>query len=101
MEKKNSFSDKVRQHLQYSLSLPERTVCSLAAVAGGTTALLTDTLFPESIRQTHIYTVTLGFYQQYLIRQLQKDIGGRFRARCRKLCQRSFPTLPEIGQIPF
>ena len=53
MEKKTSFTDKVRQHLNYSLSLPERTVRSLAAVAGGTTTLLTDTLLPESMRQTH------------------------------------------------
>ena len=67
MEKKNSFSDKVRQHLHYSLSLPERTVRSLSAVAGGTTALLTETLLPESMRQTHFYDLTLGWVQQFVI----------------------------------
>ena len=67
MEEKKRYIDKVRQHLHYSLSLPERTVRSLAAIGGGTTALLTDTLFPESMRRTHIYTLTLGSIQQFVI----------------------------------
>ncbi len=70
METKTRFADKVRQHLHYSLSLPERTIRSLAAVAGGTTTLLTDTLLPESMRQTTIYTVTLGMMQQYVIEEV-------------------------------
>ncbi len=67
MEKKTHFIDKVHQHLTYALSLPERIVRSLAAIAGGTTTLLTDILFPESMRQTTFYNVTLGMMQQFVI----------------------------------
>jgi len=51
----------------YLLSVPERTVRSLAAVAGGTTSLLTDTLFPDSLRGTTLYKIFVGDAQRFVI----------------------------------
>lgn len=56
--------------LGYLLSLPERTVRSLAAVAGGTTSLLTDTLFPESLRGTTMYKIFVGDAQRFVIEKV-------------------------------
>ena len=52
MKDKNSLFEASRQRLMYILSLPERTIRSLAALAGGTTTLLAETLFPVSFRGT-------------------------------------------------
>ncbi|HOJ75433.1 MAG TPA: hypothetical protein PLV57_00590 [Phycisphaerae bacterium] len=56
--------------LGYLLSVPERTVRSLAAVAGGTTSLLTDTLFPESLRGTTLYKIFVGDAQRFVIEKV-------------------------------
>jgi hypothetical protein len=79
MEKKTRYTDMVREHLHYGLSLPERTIRSLAAVAGGTTTLLTDTLLSDSMRETHIYTLTLGSMQQLVIENvagMESEVAG-------------------------
>lgn len=51
----------------YLLSLPERTLRSMAAVAGGTTSLLTEALFPEALRGTTLYKVFVGDTQRFII----------------------------------
>ncbi|GMV98562.1 MAG: hypothetical protein AMXMBFR83_29110 [Phycisphaerae bacterium] len=66
------------QRLGYVLSLPERTIRSLAAVAGGTTSLLTETLFPDVLRGTTLYKIFLGDAQRFLIdkvAQVQREAG--------------------------
>jgi hypothetical protein len=42
----------------------------MAAVAGGTTSLLAETLFPESLRGTTLYKVFIGDAQRFLITQI-------------------------------
>lgn len=74
----NSFFNALRDQFSYLLSLPERTVRSLAAVAGGTTTLLTDTLFPDSLRGTTMYRIFVGDTQKFVIEkvaQIQKEAG--------------------------
>lgn len=70
MNHKSQFFEAARQHLMYTLSLPERTIRSLAALAGGTSTLLTETLFPRSIRGTTTYYVTIGMMQQFIVKQV-------------------------------
>jgi len=66
----SSFFDAVRRQLEYVASLPERTIRSLAAVAGGTTSLLTETLFPEALRDTTLYRIFLGDTQRFIIEKV-------------------------------
>jgi hypothetical protein len=65
-----SFFDGIRQQLGYMLSLPERTLRSMAAVAGGTTSLLTETLFPDSLRGTTLYKVFIGDAQKFIVEKV-------------------------------
>ena len=72
----SSLFDSFRKQLGYVASLPERTIRSLAAVAGGTTTLLTETLFPEVLRDTTMYRIFLGDTQKFLVEkvaQVQKE----------------------------
>lgn len=74
----SSFFDTATQSLGYLLSLPERTLRSLAAVAGGTTSLLTETLFPDVLRGTTMYRIFLGDTQRFVIEkvaQVQREAG--------------------------
>ena len=70
MYKEESFRDAVRQHLTYALSLPERAIRSLAALASGATTLLTDALLPESLRGTTTYYVTIGMMQRFVVERV-------------------------------
>jgi len=70
MNKEGSFLDAARQRLMYALSLPERTIRSLAALAGGTSTLLAETLFPKSLRGTTTYKVTIGMMQQFIVERV-------------------------------
>ena len=65
-----NFMDRFQRRLRYAASLPERTLRSLAALAGGTTTLLTDNLFPEAVRQSTIYTVSVGMMQKFVIEKV-------------------------------
>lgn len=69
-EKKSRFKAVVQRQLAYVLSVPERTLRALAALTGGTTTILTETLLPNSLRQTTIYGVTVGMLQQFLIERV-------------------------------
>ncbi len=64
------FSDAVRRRLTRALSLSERTIRSLSTVAVGASTLLTETLFPESLRGTTTYKVTIGMMQQFIIERV-------------------------------
>jgi len=69
---------RVRQYFAYTLSLPERSVRSLAALLGGATSLLTETLLPETLRGTSTYRVTVGLFQAFLIERVarvQRELG--------------------------
>ena len=58
------------ERLRYLLSLPERSVRALAALAAGTTSLLTDTLLPDTLRGTKTYQVSIGMMQRYIIERV-------------------------------
>lgn len=64
------FLNLIRRHLAYGLSLPERAVRSLAALVGGTTSLLTETLLPEALRNTTSYRISVGLLQQFMIERV-------------------------------
>jgi len=70
MNHKNRFFDAAHQYLTYTLSLPERAIRSIAALTGGTSTLLTETLFPKSLRGTTTYNVTIGMMQQFVIERV-------------------------------
>ena len=60
----------VKNALLYALSLPERTVRSASAAVGGVSKLLTDSLLPESVRETTLYRVMIGNTQKFVIESL-------------------------------
>jgi hypothetical protein len=64
------FSEAVRQRLTQVLSLSERAVRALSAVAVGASTLLTETLLPEALRGTTTYQVTIGLMQQYILEKV-------------------------------
>ena len=70
MNKEGSFFETARQRLMYTLSLPERAIRSLAALVGGTSILLAETLFPKSLRGTTTYKITIGLMQQFIIERV-------------------------------
>lgn len=54
----------------YILSLPERAIRSTAALVGGTSLLLTQTLLPEAVRNATTYQITIGDLQKFLITRI-------------------------------
>lgn len=66
----SGYLESIGRRLGYVLSLPERVIRSLAAVAGGTTSLLTETLFPPALRGTTLYRVFLGDAQHFVITRI-------------------------------
>jgi len=69
-KQKDQFREVALNYFTYTLSLPERTIRSLASLAGGATTLLTETILPESIRNTTIYNVSLGMMQRFIIEKV-------------------------------
>jgi hypothetical protein len=65
-----TFSEIVRKRLTQVLSLPERTIRSIVSIAVGVSTLLTETIFPESLRGTTTYRVTIGMMQQYILEKI-------------------------------
>ncbi len=59
-----------RDGLAYLLSLPERTLRSLAALVGGTVTVLTETILPDAVRDSTIYRITLGLTLQFLVERV-------------------------------
>ena len=61
----------------YLLSFPERAIRSAAALVGGTSLLLTETLLPDVVRSTTTYRVLIGDLQKTLItRVAQVQMAG-------------------------
>lgn len=54
----------------YLLSLPERLVRSAAAVVGGTSLLITETLFPDVVKDSTTYRFVIGNLQKFMIAQV-------------------------------
>jgi hypothetical protein len=54
----------------YLFSLPERLLRSAAAVVGGTSLLVTETLFPEVVKDSTTYRVIVGNLQRFMIDQV-------------------------------
>ncbi len=65
-----NFSPGTRKGLGYLLSLPERGLRSLAAVTGGASLLLTETLLPEAALNSTLFRVTIGDLQQFLVERV-------------------------------
>jgi hypothetical protein len=66
----SAFSEAVRGQLVRALSLPERTIRSLATIAVGASTLLTETVFPEALRGTTSYKVTIGLMQRFILEKV-------------------------------
>ena len=72
----------------YLFSFPERMVRSLAAIVGGTSLVVTNTLFPDVLKRSTTYKVLIGNVQKYTITRiaevpmelegLQDDFGGEY-----------------------
>jgi hypothetical protein len=54
----------------YLVSLPERLLRSAAAVVGGTSLLLTRTLFPDVVKESTTYRVMVGNFQRFMIERV-------------------------------
>ena len=67
-----------RRYVPYVLSLPERTLRAMAAVVSGATTLLSENVFPPSLRGTTTYRVTIGMAQQFMMERvagIQRETG--------------------------
>ncbi len=67
-----------RIRLEYLLSLPERSLRALAALVGGASVFLADTLLPSALRGTTIYKLIIGDTQRFLIERVaQMELEGQ------------------------
>lgn len=75
--------ERLQQAFDYLLSLPERGVRSAAALTGGVTGLLAETLLPSALRNSNSYLVTIGLFQEFLATRLGgvEAPAGRVRDR--------------------
>lgn len=95
----NNLKPGTRKQLGYLLSIPERTLRSLAAVGGGTTVLLTETLIPPTLQGSTLYRVTIGDLQQFLIEQVaQMDRQALVNVKTRDL-ERNFMPRRMAGSV--
>jgi hypothetical protein len=95
----NNLNPDTRKQLGFLLSIPERTVRSLAAVGGGTTLLLTETLLPPTLQESTLYRVTIGDFQQFLIEQVaQMDREVLANVKTRDL-EKRFMTRRMAGSV--
>jgi hypothetical protein len=78
---------RLRRALDYLLSLPERRVRTAAALTGGVTGLLAETLLPSALRNSNSYLVTVGLFQEFLSTRLggveadERQLRDRFVER--------------------
>jgi len=54
----------------YLVSLPERLLRSAAAVVGGTSLLISETLFPDVVKESTTYRVMFGSLQRFMIERV-------------------------------
>lgn len=62
-------------HLGYAVSLPERMVRSLVAVAGGASKIVTDHVLPRSLRKSRTYAAIVGNAQRFIIERVAEVEG--------------------------
>ena len=65
-----NYLGKLNHYLALSFSIPERVARALGAIVGGSTLLLTKTLFPKAVKNSNSYRFTFGMFQTFLIRQV-------------------------------
>lgn len=82
----DNLNENTRKQLGYLLSLPERSIRSLAAVTGGTTMLLTDLLLPQVAKDSIIYNAVVGDFQRFMVHTLaQMEHEGLERGAFREI----------------
>jgi len=67
-----TYLQRLNHYLALSLSIPERAARALGAIIGGSTLLLTKTLFPSAVKNSSSYKFTFGMFQTFLI----KNVAG-------------------------
>jgi hypothetical protein len=71
-------SEGKRKPIDYLLSLPERSLRALAALVGGASVFLAETLLPDALRGTTIYKLIMGDTQRFLIERIaQMELEGQ------------------------
>jgi hypothetical protein len=70
----------IGQRINYLMTLPERTVRSVVAIATGTSSLLTETLFPEALRGTTLYRIFVGDVQDFMTTKVAEVQRGTDQA---------------------
>ena len=82
----NNLDENTRKQLGYLLSLPERSLRSLAAVTGGTSLLLTEILLPQVAKDSIIYNAVVADFQRFLVHSLaQMQYPGLERGAFREI----------------
>lgn len=67
-----------RTQMDYLISLPERALRALAALVGGASVFLADTLLPDALQGTTIYKILIGDTQRFLIERVaQMELQGQ------------------------
>ncbi len=95
----NNLSDPSRKELGYLLSLPERALRSLAALTGGTSLLLTDTLLPQSARQSLLFNATIGDLQRFMVNSLGQMHNEVLAAASFRQINADFPVRKAAGSV--
>jgi hypothetical protein len=95
----DNFSPGTRKGFGYLLSLPERGIRSLAAVAGGATLLLTETLLPEPVLDSTLFRVTIGDLQQFLIERVAGMEGTALRGMPRRQLEGDYFPRKMAGSV--
>lgn len=87
-----NLSPTTRKQLGFFLSIPERTIRSLAAVSGGTAVFVTETFIPPPVQESTLYRVTIGDLQQFLVERVaQMDNSILAGVKTRRLEQNFMP----------
>ena len=82
----NNLDKNTQKQLGYLLSLPERSIRSLATMTGGTTLLLTDILLPQVAKDSIIYNALVGDFQRFMVHSLaQMEYLGLERGAFREI----------------
>jgi hypothetical protein len=66
----DSYLERLNHYLALSFSLPERIARALGSLIGGSTLLLTKTLFPTAVKNSSSYRFTFGMFQSFLIKNV-------------------------------
>src|SRR5262249_50127702 len=66
-------------HLTYTLSLPERAVRSVVAMAAGATKIVTDAVLPGPLRRSRTYAALVGNAQRFMIEKIG-EVEGAYEA---------------------